>query len=196
MYRVKDVSKDQVKEIMGELAQELESDGCTPAYVLGVLNGGEIPSCEFTEFLQKRASLLHYKLQRKSTGGLKSSVIGLIKLLPNSLVNLARSLEMALYSTIFREREVSGDDQACISFFKDKLDYSTIAVETPLVIVDDAIDTGKTIALIINSLLVLGVDRQSIKVVVIAHTLPNPVVRADYYYSDGVLFRFPWSGDI
>ena len=63
-----------------------------------------------------------------------------------------------------------------------------------ILIIDDAIDTGRTIFVVLNNL-----KRQfpeaNIKMAVIAWTIEDSIVKPDYFIFKNDLIRFPWSKD-
>ena len=63
-----------------------------------------------------------------------------------------------------------------------------------ILIIDDAIDTGKTMFIVENSLRKLLPNTQ-IKTAVISWTIENSIVKPDYYLFKNCLVRFPWSKD-
>jgi hypoxanthine phosphoribosyltransferase len=196
MFKVINYSNSQLSKTMHSLAKEVESGGLTPSYVLGVLNGGRTPAELFTEYWNSNEiETLFYKLQRKTTGRVKSSLVKLIKRFPKFMVNFVRSAEMSFYSILPTSNTPITADENCLFFLRSKIEASKITEKTPFIIVDDAIDSGKTILKIVETLKEVGVDRACIKVIVVVHTLPKPLVTADYFKESGLLIRFPWSSD-
>ena len=63
-----------------------------------------------------------------------------------------------------------------------------------ILIVDDAIDTGRTMFIVKNNLSELFPNSE-IEVAVISWTMENSIVVPDYYLFKQVLVRFPWSKD-
>ena len=63
-----------------------------------------------------------------------------------------------------------------------------------ILIIDDAIDTGRSMFVVKNNLKTLFPNAQ-IKTAVISWTLENSIEKPDYYIFKNVLVRFPWSKD-
>ena len=64
-----------------------------------------------------------------------------------------------------------------------------------ILIVDDAIDSGRTMKRVVDAIRSVAADKK-LAIAVITVTKPQPLVRADYkLYDGGVLVRFPWSKD-
>jgi hypoxanthine phosphoribosyltransferase len=126
------------------------------------------------------------KMQRKTTP-VKNILFNKIKLqllrkLPNSILNFLRNIEHKIYlKTKFSE--VSKNKITIKNFNKKKI-----------LIVDDAIDTGSTMKLIIDS--IKDSNPESIvKTAVIVRTNHNSIVVPDYLIFKNILIRFPWSLD-
>ena len=67
--------------------------------------------------------------------------------------------------------------------------------EHRLLVVDDAVDSGVTLATVIDLLRNTCPDRTEIRSAVITVTLEEPRAEPDYALYRGVLCRFPWSFD-
>ena len=63
-----------------------------------------------------------------------------------------------------------------------------------ILIIDDAIDTGKTMFIVKSNLNKLFPNAQ-IKNAVISWTIESSIIKPDYYLFKNVLVRFPWSKD-
>ncbi|OEK08778.1 hypothetical protein A8C32_00430 [Flavivirga aquatica] len=63
-----------------------------------------------------------------------------------------------------------------------------------ILIIDDAIDTGRTMFIVKNNLNRLFPNSQ-IKTAVISWTIENSIIQPDYYLFKNTLVRFPWSKD-
>lgn len=192
MFKVVEYSETDVEAAMLSLAECASEQQLTPACIVGVLNGGKLPAQHFAAQFPT-AQILFFKLQRQTSGSLKSSILSKVKKLPRPIVNILRSLEMSL-SIYIRRKSVLVDEDAT-SYFKEHLRLEKITEQSPIFLVDDAIDSGATLATLVESLKAAGVKRERIKVVAIVHTLSQPLITADFVKERGVLIRFPWSGD-
>ena len=63
-----------------------------------------------------------------------------------------------------------------------------------ILIVDDAIDTGKTMFIVKNNLK-QKFPEAKIEIAVLAWTIDSSIVKPDYYLYKNTLLRFPWSND-
>lgn len=193
MFKVVDYSETDVEAAMLSLAERASVQQLSPACIVGVLNGGKLPAQHFAAQFPTAQSLF-FKLQRQSSGSLKSNILLKVKKLPRPITNILRSFEMSLSNCIRKKRSVSVDDNA-LSFFNEHLRLEKITERSPIFLVDDSIDSGATLATLVESLKAAGVKRECIKVAVIVHTLSQPLITADFVKERGVLIRFPWSGD-
>ena len=64
-----------------------------------------------------------------------------------------------------------------------------------LLVVDDAIDSGRTLRRIVNGLQCVQDAGGEIRTAVITVTRTHPLIRPDFHLYDGVICRFPWSYD-
>ena len=156
-----------------------------PDLVVGVLNGG---GYVVNEFQDVRLSLV--RLQRVDNY-IKKSFLGrrLLKWLPYSISNALRLME----SRGARD----GIDNLDLELLKqEQLDFNIASKASikNILIVDDAIDTGKTMFVVKNNLEQLF-PHSNVKLAVISWTIDCSLVKPDYYLFKNTLVRFPWSKD-
>lgn len=65
-----------------------------------------------------------------------------------------------------------------------------------LLVVDDAVDSGVTLAAVLRTLRQLCPEDTEIRSAVVTVTLDRPLVQPDFALHRGVLCRFPWSLDV
>lgn len=201
--RVVSVSASDVRDIMRELAVQCVSSGLKPSYVMAVLDGGRVPAMEFAAALRAQGlepTPLAGKLSRRTTGSCKLRAAQVIARLPVVAQNFVRRAEHTSYRLRDRlfKRFKSGlpsPPESLIKYLAEQLCLSRVGPMTPVLIVDDAIDSGATLMQMVTALRVVGVERENVRIACITETTRNPVVRADYVKHRGVLCRFPWSGD-
>ncbi len=177
-----------------KLAHKVLSNGWYPDLIIGIKTGG----LYVAEPLYDEISLQHktlyntISLSRPSTVKKKKFKVGkLLKLLPYSILNILRNLEVSFFELKkasqyepTREKEV---------YFNEELLHQ-INVSNQILLVDDAIDTGTTILAIKNRLLSLNPALQ-IKVAILTTTHKSTYITADYSLYERVLLRCPWSED-
>ena len=161
-----------------------------PDLVVVVLEGGGHVVNEITKTLNSK-HVVFIKLKRKTR--LKEYVlIGyLLKILPDKLLNKLR-----LYESLKAKKSI--DSLNLDELSKQSLEYNLENIDLnkikTILIVDDAIDTGKTMFVVKNNLGSV-LPNAEIKTAIISWTLESSIVKPDYYLFKNVLVRFPWSKD-
>lgn len=162
-----------------------------PDVVFQILNGGGyLGGVMAVNELFIGIPFVNVKVQR-SAEGIKSSIVFkcLMKLLPYWVLDKLRILESA--KAIKTRR---GKDLVALSKTNINLGYSLGQSVKNILIVDDAIDTGKTMFLV-KSNLKRQYPNANIKIAVLSWTLEDSIVKPDFYVYKNVLIRFPWSKD-
>ena len=183
------------------LSQEAFSKKCTelisnldfkPELVIGVMYGGgfvlqEIRSNEY--FQQSKFELVKYQRNQKvkKNRGIKI----LLKLLPYKVSDWMRVLESKK-----AKKSIASLNLKELSKQEINLKFTSELVKPlqKVLIIDDAIDTGKTMFIIKNNLNRLFPNVQ-IKIAVISWTIETSIVKPDYFIFKNILVRFPWSKD-
>jgi uncharacterized protein len=148
--------------------------------VLSVGSGG---TAIFTE-LKTGHPHISVQCRRPSSGfGLKKKLVTIARSMPEPVRNLLRSLEHGMLMSFepgTREVRFSDDE------------ISTILKFPKIVILDDAIDTGRTVKSIHDCLRSVGYTGR-ILTVVYAWTNVRSCIRPDFWFKESVLVKFPWS---
>lgn len=71
---------------------------------------------------------------------------------------------------------------------------SRVGTEPDLVVVDDVVDSGTTLDLVLRAIRQRAKPGTRIRSAAIAVTTAKPLIRPDYALFDRTLCRFPWSG--
>lgn len=187
---MKVVSLNQVDFVKqcNELADLIDS---RPDLIVGVLNGGGFILKEFREHSKFCLSQFQsVKYQRR--GGLKHNIFVkfVIRCLPYKVLNIIRVLESNK-----AKNSIHLIDEEQISKIKIIMDEISFSKEIKnILIIDDAIDTGKTMFVVKNNLSKLF-SHANIETAVISWTINSSIVKPDYYLYQNILVRFPWSKD-
>ena len=116
----------------------------------------------------------------------------LLKLMPYVVLDKLRNYESQKARKSISEMELN---RLCEEKVKISLgNISNNKTIDNILIVDDAVDTGKT-ALIVKRNLKRLFPQAQIKVAVISWTLENSLIQPDFYIFKDHLVRFPWSED-
>lgn len=162
--------------------------------IISVLTGGGylVDSLVRQGYYQK-VNKVFVKLQRKNTKKKENKFLRFIlRILPYPVLNFLRSMESAkVRKSIARMKASDLHSRNLIVGLKDEniMDCKTI------LILDDAIDTGKTAYIVKNELQELLKKEANIFVAVISWTIPESILKPNYYLYTKVLVRFPWSKD-
>jgi len=161
-------------------------------FVVGILGGGGYVIDEIVNevgFDSTQFELV--RLQRVNKFKSNFVVKSILKLLPYSITNKLRILESKKARSSITELNLTKLSSNYIDF---KLNSDSIDIVKNILILDDAIDTGKTMFIVKNSLSKLFPESQ-IKTAVISWTIENSIIKPDYYLYKNILVRFPWSKD-
>ncbi|HEY5686709.1 MAG TPA: phosphoribosyltransferase family protein [Yeosuana sp.] len=183
------------------LNKELFSEKCSelickmdfhPDFVVGILSGGgyvidEIVNEVGFDSVQFELVRLHRRNKFKSNFIIKS----ILKLLPYKFTNKLRIFESKKARSSIAELNLTKVFSNNIDF---KLNSDSIETVKNILILDDAIDTGRTMFIVKNSLGKLF-PKSQIKTAVISWTIENSIIKPDYYLYKNILVRFPWSID-
>ena len=161
-----------------KLAEAVLLEGFNPSYVLGIARGGLLPAREISLALNRPLASIQVERPLRN---MKES-LGL-KRLPREAKTILRRLEMAtgLYRRLGRRtiRRIEG----------------ALGAE-PCLVVDDSLDTGKTVATVVEYLTnIYQMQRQDIRIAVITQMYEDANPPSDYCLFRNVNFCFPWSLD-
>jgi len=183
------LNKEAFEKACDELISKIDVQ---PDMVVGILNGGGY----VVDVVKKKdafelAQFESVKLQRLEKIKNKPAFMFLLKHLPYAILNKLRAYE----SKKAQESIASLDKNELAEY---KIDLKINAnLEKPIrtvLIIDDAIDTGRTLFVIKLNLMKLFPEA-TIKSAVISWTIESSIVKPDYYIFKKILVRYPWSKD-
>jgi uncharacterized protein len=164
-----------------------------PALLVGVRTGG----LAVAESMARLTSLPVLPLTcRRPTTGFKSRLPGLKPLLatlPEPLLNALRRAEHRLVSGHRRSEQSAEIDLAEAFAIGNWL--RMVSRATRVLVVDDAVDSGVTLATVLQTFREVCPPGLEVRTAVITVTTEEPAVAPDYALFRGVLCRFPWSFD-
>lgn len=154
-----------------------------PDLVITIATGGDYVG----EYILPALPHLSVSLHRPSTNAKRPWLMSLVRFLPLWLRNLLRIAESHLLSRM-------PHDQASPPELPDNIVRAARAGKR-ILIVDDAVDSGATLASVLSAISNLPGER-AIASAVITVTTDSPIVTPTYYiYNNNTLIRFPWSSD-
>lgn len=165
-----------------------------PDIVVEVLSaGGYLGKAIKVDEKFNKAQYKQIKIQRRREY-IKQSIVfrTLLKILPYIILNRLRLYESKKAKNSIRALNLDELQKDNISF--DHLGFSHQKSVKNILIIDDAIDTGRTMFIIKNSLQ-KQFPKANIKTAIISWTLENSIIKPDFYIYKNVLVRFPWSKD-
>lgn len=178
------------------LAREVSSRGVDPQVMVGIRTGGLLVAREMAAWLPGVA-LTEVTLRRPSTRS-KGRFIRLIRALPRPVTDALRRLEARSRMAAARRRARRGE----LTLPEVTLPAALTAAEVSRVlVVDDATDTGVTLAAV-TAAISRALPRATVTAAVLVSTEPHPVAPLPQgvtmlppVIADGSLVRFPWSAD-
>jgi hypoxanthine phosphoribosyltransferase len=163
-----------------------------PDVIVGIISGGGYIIDEIMSEVGFDST--QFELVRLQRGNkFKSNFIikSILKFLPYRITNKLRIFESKKARSSIVELNLTEVPWKKFDF---KLNLDSIEIVKNILILDDAIDTGRTMFIVENSLSKLFPESQ-IKTAVISWTIENSIIKPDYYLYKNVLVRFPWSID-
>lgn len=165
-------------------ALEKAAAAFAPDLVVGIANGGEI----LADMMFEGTPHIAIKSCRRSTATKQRLgwLWAIIRHLPLSVRDAMRIVE-ARY--LLNDKRENREPLAL-----EKTAEEVIKVSERILIVDDAIDSGRTMKRVADAIKRVAPDKNP-AIAVVTETMSQPIIRADYKLYEGVLVRFPWSKD-
>lgn len=182
---VRDVTLSQLKEMSGTLACQIFKSGYRPELVVAVGSGGIIPGLLVFNELERLYSpsdieFVQLKKTGKQTQGRVISRI--LKRFPTAFLNVLRIFSLRAKSYI-PQKEFKVSEKLISAAYKS------------ILIVDDAVDSGKTLSSIIRKIKRDNIDCE-IKTAVLTVTMSDLESYPDYrLFNNGIILRMPWARD-
>lgn len=169
-----------------QLMTEVVASGYEPDVVVAVERAGV--------FVAKAMNIGDFYTVRCSREGSKTKKGGLgnvLRYLPSFVNVMLRKLEYRL----LQWRDKSVNYQPRIVEMSSKLKTALVQGGRKILIVDDAVDSGRSLRSVVDELEKLNPDNE-IRTAVITVTRPETVCNPDYtLFSNQTLIRFPWAAD-
>ncbi len=157
-----------------------------PDLIIGIPRGGKFVLAQIIKNHKfKNTKTFLFEVQRKTTKRKNHAIISyMISLLPYRISDLLRIFE----ANLVRKKNFRESNPETIVF-----PYS-IDNGLKILIIDDAIDSGKSVLTVIESIKNKSINC-FIKVAVVSWTFKDSLIKPDYYIYSNCLVRFPWSKD-
>lgn len=188
--RVKTYDQQGFEAACRQLGDMCARGGCRPECLVGIRNGGAYVAAEMAHCFPG-ARRFDVAINRPSTRHKGSAFRKLVGALSRPVQDFMRKVESRVCSMLHAERR----KVRVAPLGDDLLDFLSRHPEAEVLVVDDAIDSGITMARMLKSL-TSQFPKLRIATAVITVTTGNPAVQPDYaLYRDRTLIRFPWSSD-
>ncbi|MBU3823022.1 hypothetical protein KO566_13200 [Flavobacteriaceae bacterium XHP0103] len=161
-----------------------------PDIIIGVQNGGTFVLNEFKasgKFGQADFEVV--KIERKDNFKNNFFAKLFLKYIPLKIADRLRVYE---HNQVMDNLRSLSEERLSLLEINSNIDSN----KTPksILLVDDAIDTGSTMFIVKNNLTRIFGNCQ-IKTAVISWTIPESIIKPDFYIFNNVLVRYPWSKD-
>lgn len=186
---VKTLNIDDFHDVCNALSSKIDFQ---PNLLIGVLNGGGFVLNSFKK--DQRFSAIPSKLVKLTRGNIFRNFYAfqiLLKWLPYALLNKLRVFESRKAKRSIEQLDLKNIDLDLSDVCFDDLPKKDVK---NILILDDAIDTGRTMYIISKKLKTVF-PQAKIKVAVISWTIDSSIVEPNYYIFKNILVRFPWSND-
>lgn len=182
-------------ELLQGKVDEFEAD-----LVVGIAKGGDVLARVMLEFARHRPTYVSVKVQRRGTK-VKARLPSL-GALPGPLRFILRWVEVEYREFAYRMRRMSGRSwetteltTGAIADLQSQLHEVASLIPSRILIVDDTIDSGFTIALTEQAVRQAFPSAQ-IRSAVLASTWRHPPIQSFYCTYHRMMIRFPWSQDV
>lgn len=186
--RVLTLTKDVFQQKLYELSCKINF---SPDMVVQVLNSGVYLGDELKK-IQKFKDVCYVKVKpKRDRGFIKQSFLFdlIVKILPYKFLDKLR-----VYESDQVKNSIDKIDLNELSKITIDLNHLAKQKKQNILIIDDAVDSGRTVFLIQNNLK-KQYPNAVIKTAVLSWTLGNSIIKPDYYIYKDILVRFPWSKD-
>lgn len=179
------------------LSTKIVSNDYRPDIIIGIAKGGDIVGSKIYEYLKVDNFIRYYtvKIQHPCTIFMKNfGIKKLFKIMPKRSLNLLRKI--ILYIREFNWTYFSHNIKRIgeVKLPDNVIKYISEHNYCKILIIDDAIDSGKTISLVYDY--IKSINRYSIvKCGVLNTTFRKPCFTPHYCLYDRIILRFPWAFD-
>lgn len=195
MKSVVTLNKVEFENHCALLAAKVIEGGFSPNLIVDIARGGSY----VVENMRFPSPVARISVRRQRAGTpQKAMAAKAIAMLPVSVNNFLRAAEDWALSMISNLRFTSDDRHRSIEVdrIREQLTVCNATEKSMFVlIVDDALDSGKTVELVREAVL-KKYPSASVKVAVIVATRAETAHMAEFQSLTNVLVRFPWSSDV
>lgn len=188
------LNKSEFEQACDYLALKLAESGDITA-LIGVRSGGATVAKLVFGYFEKHGKKLEYyeagasryATAAKNSGSMKK----LFKYLPTFFLDWLRVAE---HYIVTLRMKLSDDVKRNVHLDSGLVDYLANLDAGRIIIIDDAIDSGATVKILLDEFYSIN-PLLEYKIAVLVVTKNVPLVYPDFYLYQDVLLRFPWSSD-
>lgn len=169
-----------------------------PDVVVGIATGGVHVAQAMAPLLSSEPAMEQLVLRRPATGAKERLKAGeMLSRVPAWCANALRWLEVEAREFGLRNDDpvVAAEPMVRASPGLCPAAMDTVGSSQRLLIVDDTVDSGRTLSAAKAIAMQAGAMPSGIRTAVLTSTFRRPPVRPDYCLHDRMLIRFPWSLD-
>jgi hypoxanthine phosphoribosyltransferase len=192
-FTVQTLNRRQLNDASAQLANT--SVTFSPEVIIGIRSGGYVVAQAMADYFPY-SKLLPITRRRASTEKKqKSSLVkNLLRTLPEAINSRLRIMEHIVLTQLFKPKQnVFIPDKEELKAIRSHL--GQLEQSPSILIVDDSVDSGATLAAVVNLIRTIAGAGAIIKTAVITVTTTHPFIEPDYLLYRYVLCRFPWSLD-
>lgn len=201
--KVKTFLNKDFDDLCFDLASKIISDRYEPNIVIGIENGGDVIARKVFEYLSIGKKIKYYSVstRHKSTNTFeKIHIDRIFKLIPNIILDIIRILHISIYEKLFYWFNYIRDYDINYNIDKELIKEMQHGGNN-ILIIDDTIDSGKTMEYTLSNFSIKGLSRpkckeNNIKTAVVTVTYKHPLVKPNYQLYNRVIIRFPWAFDV
>lgn len=188
--RVITLNKESFRRACNALAGMCGADGYRPDCLVGICKGGVYVADEVAHSFPD-ATRFDVALSRPSTRHKGAAFRRMVGGMSRPVQDFMRKVESRIHSLMHAERRKVRIAPLSTEFVR----FLASRPEARVLIVDDAVDSGITMARLLKSL-TSQFPKLRITTAVITVTTRRPAMQPDYaLYNNQTLIRFPWSSD-
>ena len=193
--KVMTLDRDALAQASKKLTEKVLASAFRPTHILAIANGGVAVAREMASQVAPDASLMVIPARRRSSDWKRSlKATALLRRLPYFITDRLRVLEAQVLDRL-RKPDSSGLLTPLPQDVSEILSSIRSPVQVRLLVVDDAVDSGRTLWQIVDGLRCVEEAGGEIRTAAITVTRSHALIRPDFHVYDSVLCRFPWSYD-
>lgn len=197
LWRMKVITldRDGLARASKELTEVVLASGFRPTHLLAIANGGVHVAREMANHLSLDGAPVVVPARRRSSEWKRGfHATALLRRLPYFITDRLRILE----AQVLGQRRKPGTSDLFEPLPREVSEI-LCSIRSPapirLLVVDDAVDSGRTLRRIVDGLRCAQDSGGEMRTAVITVTGTHPLIQPDFHLYDGVICRFPWSYD-